>query len=261
MNQIRERLSVFYKYTFLLRELVVRDIKVKYKRSFLGLFWTILNPLLMMVVMTIVFSNMFRNSIPNFPIYYMTGNLFFSFNSESTNQAMNCIPGNASLIKKVYIPKYLFPLSKVMSSFVNLFFSFIAMLVVMLALRMPFHSTMWLIPLPIFYLVLFTTGLSILLSCVAVFFRDMIHLYSVITLAWMYLTPLFYPFSALSPAVQSIIKINPMYQFINFFRKLVLYGEIPSLLSNIYCLLPGVVMIALGLFFFYKNQNKFILYM
>ena len=173
---VKEKMEGFRRFTPLLRELVVRDIKVRYRHSALGLVWTVLNPLLMMVVITIVFSTLFKQNIPNFPIYYLSGSLIFAFNSESTTTALNSIISNASLIKKVYIPKYLFPLSNVLSGLVNLGFSLIAMFIVMLITDAPFHATLLLLPIPIFYTFLFSVGLGILLSAVTVFFRDIAHL-------------------------------------------------------------------------------------
>lgn len=190
---VKEKMEGFRRFTPLLRELVVRDIKVRYRHSALGLVWTVLNPLLMMVVITIVFSTLFKQNIPNFPIYYLSGSLIFAFNSESTTTALNSIISNASLIKKVYIPKYLFPLSNVLSGLVNLGFSLIAMFIVMLITDAPFHATLLLLPIPIFYTFLFSVGLGILLSAVTVFFRDIAHFYSVFILAWTYFTPIFYP--------------------------------------------------------------------
>lgn len=166
---VKEKMEGFRRFTPLLRELVVRDIKVRYRHSALGLVWTVLNPLLMMVVITIVFSTLFKQNIPNFPIYYLSGSLIFAFNSESTTTALNSIISNASLIKKVYIPKYLFPLSNVLSGLVNLGFSLIAMFIVMLITDAPFHATLLLLPIPIFYTFLFSVGLGILLSAVTVF--------------------------------------------------------------------------------------------
>ena len=157
---VKEKMEGFRRFMPLLRELVVRDIKVRYRHSALGLVWTVLNPLLMMVVITIVFSTLFRQNIPNFPIYYLSGSLIFAFNSESTTTALNSIISNASLIKKVYIPKYLFPLSNVLSGLVNLGFSLIAMVIVMLVTGAPFHATLLLLPIPIFYTFLFPSGLA-----------------------------------------------------------------------------------------------------
>lgn len=167
---IEERLNVFLKYKNLLRELVARDIKVRYRRSFLGMLWTVLNPLLMMVVITIVFSTLFKQNIEHFPIYYLAGSLVFSFNSETTSNALYAIIGNSSLMKKVYIPKYLFPLSKTVSGLVNLGFSLIAMFIVMIILRVEFRPTLLLLPIPLFYVFLFAAGSGLFLAAVTVFF-------------------------------------------------------------------------------------------
>ena len=257
---VKEKMEGFRRFTPLLRELVVRDIKVRYRHSALGLVWTVLNPLLMMVVITIVFSTLFKQNIPNFPIYYLSGSLIFAFNSESTTTALNSIISNASLIKKVYIPKYLFPLSNVLSGLVNLGFSLIAMFIVMLITDAPFHATLLLLPIPIFYTFLFSVGLGILLSAVTVFFRDIAHFYSVFILAWTYFTPIFYPVEILPDAVMKLMQINPMYLLVSYKRSIVLYGVFPSLKENLLCLCLGLLMLALGLFVFYKKQDKFVLY-
>ena len=221
------------KYKNLLFELVVRDIKIRYRRSVLGLLWTIVHPVLMMIVMTIVFS--------------------------TTNGLYSVLDGS-SLIKKVYIPKYMFPLSKVMSGIVNMFFSFIAMLIIMVITKVSFKETMWLTPIAVFYIALFSTGISLILSTLMVFFRDIAQLYSVITLAWNYLTPIFYPVSLLSDRMPWILKINPMYHYILFFRNIVLYGNVPTISENITCFLIGFITLLIGLMLFYKKQDRFILY-
>ena len=259
-SYVKEKMEGFRRFTPLLRELVVRDIKVRYRHSALGLVWTVLNPLLMMVVITIVFSTLFKQNIPNFPIYYLSGSLIFAFNSESTTTALNSIISNASLIKKVYIPKYLFPLSNVLSGLVNLGFSLIAMFIVMLITGAPFHTTLLLLPIPIFYTFLFSVGLGILLSAVTVFFRDIAHFYSVFILAWTYFTPIFYPVEILPDAAMKLMQLNPMYHLVTYMRSLVLYGVFPSLKENLLCLCLGLLMLALGLFVFYKKQDKFVLY-
>lgn len=256
----REYIKVFFKYSTLLEELVIRDIKVRYQKSVLGLLWTVLNPLLMMVVITVVFSTVFRHSIPNFPIYYLTGSLIFSFNSESTSNAMYSIISNASLIKKVYIPKYLFPFSKVMSGLVNLGFSLIAMFVVMLVTGAHFYPTLFLMPIPIFYTFVFTTGLGLLLAAYAVYFRDICHFYRVFVLAWTYFTPIFYPVDILPPYALTLMKLNPMYHFIGYFRDLVLYGMVPGMVTNLYCMTFAFGALIIGLVAFYKKQDNFVLY-
>ena len=257
---VKEKIEGFRRFTPLLAELVVRDIKVRYRHSVLGLVWTVLNPLLMMIVITIVFSTLFKQNIPNFPIYYLAGSLLFSFNSEATTTALHSIISNASLIKKVYIPKYLFPFSNILSGLVNLGFSLVAMFIVMIVTRAPFHVTLLLIPIPIFYTFLFATGLGILLSALTVYFRDIAHFYGVFILAWTYLTPIFYPISILPDAAMKLMQFNPMYHYISFMRDLVLYGTFPSMQENLICIAMGAFMVFVGLFVFYKKQDSFVLF-
>lgn len=248
------------KYNNLLKNLVSRDIKVRYRRSVLGMLWTVLNPLLMMVVITIVFSTLFKQNIEHFPIYYLAGSLIFSFNSETTSNALYSIIGNASLMKKVYIPKYLFPLSKIVSGLVNLGFSLIAVFIVMLVLKVEFRPTLLLLPIPIFYTFLFSTGLGLLLAAITVFFRDMAHFYGVFVMAWTYFTPIFYPETILSDTAMKVMQFNPMYHYVNYMRDLILYGTFPSMKENLLCFLISAVMLIIGLTVFYKKQDKFVLY-
>jgi ABC-type polysaccharide/polyol phosphate export permease len=261
MNRILVMFTGFIKYQNLLSELVVRDIKIRYRKSVLGILWTLLNPLMMMIVMTMVFSSLFITNIPYFPVYFLTGSILFTFNSEATTQALTSIISNAGLIKKVYIPKYLFPFSRVLSSLVNFIFAFVALLLVMLFTNAPFKLTLLLSFLPLFYLIMFTTGLSLVLSALTVFFRDINHLYGVLTLVWTYMTPLFYPISIIPAKYRWIFEYNPMYYYIKYFRDLVLYGIVPGLSDNLICFLMGLLMLILGLILFYKSQDKFILHM
>ncbi len=163
----------FIKYKSLLNELVLRDIKVKYKRSVLGILWTLLNPLLTMIVLTIVFSNLFRYDIENFPVYLITGQVMFNFFSEATSMAMGSIIGNAALIKKVYIPKYIFPLSRVLSSYVNLLFALIVFINIKITVAILF------VPLSFIYILIFSIGIGFLFSSIYVFFRYSQLLYGV----------------------------------------------------------------------------------
>lgn len=255
-----EHIGTFVKYQNLLQELVIRDIKVRYRKSVLGLIWTVLNPLLMMIVITIVFSTLFKQSIPNFPIYFLTGSLIFSFNSEATTNALYSIIGNAPLIKKVYIPKYLFPLSKTVSSLVNMGFSLIAMFMVMIVTKAPFYSTIMLLPIPIAYVFIFSTGMGLTLSAVTVFFRDIAHFYGVFILAWTYFTPIFYPVSILPETALGVMKLNPMYHYINYFRDLILYGRFPGLKENFLCAVISLISLTIGITVFYRKQDKFVLF-
>ncbi len=260
IEEIRKLGYNFLKYYDLLIELVLRDIKVKYKRSVLGFAWSILNPLLMMIVMSVVFSTIFRSDIKNFPMYLITGQVIFSFFSEATNSAMMSIIGNGGLIKKVYIPKYIFPLSKVMFSFSNMIFSLVAVVIVAIATKLPITPVILLFPLPLIYVFLFSLGIGLLLASYAVFFRDLLHLYGIILLIWTYLTPIFYPITILPPNIRLLLKFNPLYVFISNFREIVLYGNVPSLFSNLLCIAYAILALIIGTLAFRRTKDKFIFY-
>lgn len=250
----------FLRYRTLLRELVVRDIKIKYKRSVLGILWSVLNPLLTMTVISIVFSQLFKFQIENFAVYLLNGLIVFNFLSESTNIAMTSILDNGQLIKKVYIPKYIFPLAKALSSSVNLFFSLIALLIIVLATGVEINLLTFLFPVPLIYTLIFSIGLSLILSSFVIFFRDIEHLYGVLLTAWMYLTPIIYPLEIVPKKFMFLIKINPLYYFVTYMRKIILYHTIPSLKFNLICLGFALLALIIGLYTFYKSQDKFILY-
>lgn len=253
-------LSQLKRYTPLLRELVVRDLKLKYRRSFLGYVWSLLNPLLMMAVMSIVFSYMFRFEIPNYPLYLICGQTLWTFFNESTTLAMHSVIGNGSLIRKVYIPKYIFPLSRVLSSFTTMSFSLAAILIVMLVTGVPLHPVQLLVPVPLLFLLIFCTGIGMILSAMAAYFRDIIHLYGVLTMAWMYLTPIFYPLEALPESVAYFIRFNPMYHYIQFFRSLILNSAMPDPSTWLWCIASSAVAVFIGILTFRKLQKNFILY-
>lgn len=248
------------KYTPLMEELVKRDLKVKYRRSFLGYLWSLLNPLLMLCVMSFVFSTMFEATISNFPLYLICGQTLWNFFNDATNQAMHSILQNGALLKKVYIPKFIFPLARVLSSFVTMSFSLVAILIVMLFTRAKIYWTILLFWVPLVFLFLFCCGIGLVLSALAVYFRDVTHLYGVVTLAWMYITPIFYDISRLPEFVRSVIGLNPMYHFITFFRDLILYGVLPGMDTWLACGGCSVAILGIGLFVFHKLQKNFILH-
>lgn len=255
-----QHIKNFLKYKHLLKELVVRDIKVKYKRSVLGILWSVLNPLLTMIVITIVFSNLFRFEIENFPMYLITGQVLFNFFAESTNMAMISIYTNSQLIRKVYVPKYIFPLSKLLSTFVNLLFSLVAIIIVAIITKVKFKISIFFIIFSLIYLLLFSFGISLILSTITVFFRDVEHLYGVLLTAWMYLSAIFYPIDIIPEKYMIFFDYNPLYHIITHFRLALFYGEIPSFELNILCLKESLLLLIIGLIVFYKKQDKFILY-
>lgn len=261
MNIFLRRLGGFYQYHFLMEQLVEKDIKLKYRRSFLGYLWSILNPLMIMVIMVIVFSNMFSSSIENFPVYLIIGQTLFGFMNESTVQAIASITGNAALLKKTYVPKYVFTVSKVTSSFVNTLFSMGAMILVFIACRVTLNVYYLVIPLVLLQEYIFCLGLGMLLAQGAVFFRDVQYIYNAVTTAWMYLTPLFYPIDMLPENLRKGIELlNPMYFYVTEFRQIVLECRMPDTSLVVSGSVAAALLLTIGTWAFLKTQDKFILY-
>lgn len=253
--------QVYHQYRYLLQQLVNRDFRVKYKSSSLGMIWSFLNPLLTMLVYLVVFSTLFSSNLEHFPVYLMTGIVCFSYFSESTNLGMSSIVGNSALITKVYMPKLIYPLSKVLSSAINLCISFIPLFIVMLITGVPFHKSMLLLPLVLVYLILFCFGMSLILSTMNVFFRDTAFLWGIALTMLNFLTPIFYPESIIPAQLMTVFHMNPLYQIIFFLRTIILNGCSPTPVTYLYCTLAVVVTLAVGLWVFRKNQDRFVLYL
>lgn len=249
----------FIKFRPLLNELISRDIKIKYRKSVLGVLWTLLNPLLMMIVLSVVFSNLFRFDIENFPLYLLSGQIIFNFYNDATSTAMSAIVGNAALIKKVYVPKYLFVISRVFSSFINLMASFTALMLVMVATRAELHWSVVLSVVPLALLMLLSLGIGLILAALTVKFRDIMHLYSVFTTVLLYLTPVIYPMSILPKWLEKIVLLNPLTNILTMFRDVMINGLIFDVWSLIIAVAETAVFLILGLYVFYKNQDQFIL--
>ena len=252
---------VCQRYSFLLRQLVSRDFQVKYKASVLGVVWSFLNPLLTMLVYLFVFSTIFKSNIEHFPVYLMSGIVLFNYFSESTSLGLSAITGNSALITKVYMPKVIYPLSKVLSSGINLCISFIPLFIVMLITGVPFQKSMLLLPLVVLFLLMFCLGMSLILSSMNVFFRDTQFLWGVLVTMWNFLTPIFYPESIIPAQFQTLYHMNPLYQIVFFMRSITIGGVSPTPVTYLYCTLVSVVPLALGLWIFRKNQDKFVLHL
>lgn len=249
------------KYMPLLGNLISRDLKVKYRRSVLGFLWSILNPLLMALVMNMVFSRLFRFQVEYFATYYLIGSLIFNFVVECTSGSLMSVIHASALIKKVYIPKYIFPMEKCAFAFINMIFGTFAVVVVMLIQGVPFTPKIFLFFIPMLYALVFAFGLGLVLAALTVFFRDVEHLYSVWVTIWMYLTPIIYPEELVaSTSVATIMKCNPMYYYVHMLRSVVMYGTLPSLNEHIVCIAFSLMMLVFGLGLFKKVQDKFILY-
>lgn len=274
--KIINSLKVFKHYSYLLQQLVSRDFKVKYKRSVLGVAWSVLNPLFTMIILDLVFSSLFGmgryGSIKDYPVYLLTGIVLFNYFSEATNLSNGAIVGNFNLLTKVYIPKYIFPLSKVLSAAVNMLFSLIALYFIFIIeiLRgkpVYFSPTHFLLLFDIACFVVFTIGIGLILSTLTVFFRDMFYIWGVVLTAWNYLTPIMYPIEmvansdfAFKPFLMFIYKINPLYYYVTYARNVVMDNVVPSLNMHLACIGISALFLLIGVLFFRRKQDKFIYY-
>jgi len=258
---MQERVTNFIKYKDLFVELVRKDIKLKYKKSYLGVLWSFLNPLLMMIVLTVIFSEVFKHNIENFPVYVLTGRLVYSFFSEATSFAMNSIHDNGQLLKKVYVPKYFFPLSKVCSSFLTSLVSLLPILIVMVVTGMPLSFYNLLFFVPLIQILFISAGVGLIISTIAVFFNDLRHLYSVLLMVLMYMTPIFYPIEIIPVQYKWIMELNPMYPVLVLFRDLLMNNQMFEISDFIVASIYAVAYFLVGIFVFYKKQDKFIFYL
>lgn len=249
------------RYRFLISQLVRRDFNHKYRQSVLGVLWSFLNPLLMMAVQYLVFSYLFHSAIENFPVYLMTGIVFFNFFNEASTLAMQSITANAGLIKKVYMPRYVYPLSQVLFSLVNVTIELIPLFLMIFFTGLPVTKAALLLPLPILGIACFALGIGMILATLNVFFRDTSFLWGIVILLWTYLTPLFYPETIIPAAWLTLYHVNPMYQFIYFIRCLLLQGVTPQPQTYLICALCALLPLALGFWVFRRKQNDFIYYL
>lgn len=252
----------FKKYSFLLQQLIARDFKVKYKRSVLGVVWSLLYPLLNMAVMALVFSNIFKFSTPgvNYLVYVLSGLVMFNYFSEASNLAMGSVVANFPLINKIYIPKYIFPLSKCLFVGINFLLTLIPLYLVILLTGTGLNIYHLFLPYAYICLFLFTLGMGLLLSTISVFLRDMFYIYGIVLTLWTYLTPIMYDISLISPKLQTFFKLNPMYHYINFIRRIILYHELPTAFTFAVCGVSAIIVLIIGLIAFKKKQDKFIYY-
>lgn len=247
------------RYRFLIKQLVSRDFKLKYKRSALGVVWSFLNPLLTMTVQYIVFSTLFRNNTPNYPVYLLTGIVFFGFFTQTASAGLISIRSSASLIKKVYLPKYIYPLCKVGSTLIDFLITLIPLMLVMLVTGTPFRPSLLLLVYDILCMTMFVTGMALILATANTFFQDTQFLWGVVSMMWMYMTPIFYNESIIPAKLLTLYHMNPMYQYVTFARVCIINGASPAPTAYLWCLLSGASVLALGAWVFKKNQDKFIL--
>ena len=255
----------FSKDRYILQQLVTKDFKLRYRRSVLGVVWSVLNPLLMMIIMSFVFQYFLRSNLEHYSLYLIVGNITFQLMNEATTGGLNSIIWASSLLKKVKVDRWVFPVQKVFSATVNFAFSLIAVAIVMLFDGvMPTVHLLWFI-VGLVLVMLFSIGLGMLIGALAVFFRDMIHLWSVVLTAWTYLTPIFWDLSLLTNSnapriVVWIVKANPMYNYLEIMRSAFVYQNNPSLTVLALAAAWALIALVVGILVFKKTEHKFILY-
>ncbi len=247
------------KYNFLIRQLVVRDFKTKYKRSVLGMCWSFLNPLLTMSIQYVVFSTFFKSDIPNFIIYLLCGIVCFNFFNEASSMCLMSILGNASLINKVYVPKYIYPFSRTLSSCVNLLLSLVPLLIMLFITGTFLSPYALLLPYALLMLFLLSYGVGLILATMMVFFRDTQFLWNIFSMLLMYLTPIFYPDTIIPGYFMPIYRLNPLYHVIQFIRKILMYKEAPEPSAYLWCAVLCLIPFLIGVWVFRKKEDKFVL--
>jgi ABC-2 type transport system permease protein len=225
-----EELRAILKYRYLIVQLVRRDILTRYRRSSLGVAWTMLNPLGTMLILTIVFSQALGSDREGYAAYVLSGLIAWNFFAQSTNAATLHLVWGGSLLKKIYIPRTSFALSATGTGLINLLLSIIPLLIVMLIIRVPINWTVILIPIPILFLTMFALGIGLLISTMAMYYADIAEMYQILLTAWMYLSPVIWPPEILPEYLRFwITRLNPMYYLIELFRAPIIYGQVPDI--------------------------------
>lgn len=243
-------------YLFVIKELTGREIKRKYSRSYLGILWSVLNPLLSMAVLSMIFSQIFRRSIENFPIYYLTGYIIWLAFTGATNAAMTTLVDNKMLLIKVKLPMEVFILTRVYTALVNMGYSLVAYIIMLFVFQVTPKWTMLWFPVVIVLLFLFALGLSYILATAYVFFGDIKHLYSVLLTLWMYCSAIFYPADSLEGVIRTVIEWNPIFNYIDCMRQIVMYGKFPPTVEIVRMIVWAVGMYILGYYIFRKHKNE-----
>jgi homopolymeric O-antigen transport system permease protein len=245
-----------YRYRDLVLTLVARELKVRYRRSTIGFLWTMLQPLLMMLVFQLVFSHLFRFPIEDYPIYALAGILFWNFFSQSIVSSMNSLRGNAQLLQKLPVPKAVFPVATVVSGVLNLLFALVPMLAILLVTRRALSWSLLFLPVSILLAGLFTLGAGLLLSPLAVFFHDVVELIGVLLTLLMYLTPLFYRMQDMPEKVRWVVRFNPVRSILEVFRDPIYYAKVPPLSHLGVSLGIALVALAVGALAFRKSSDR-----
>lgn len=245
---------------FLFEELVARDFKTKYKRTVLGMLWSVLNPLLMLLVMKIIFTQFFGRDMDHYTTYLFCGNLIYNYFNEATSQGMTSLSANASIFTKVNVPKYMFLLSKNVQTIINFGITLCIFFVFCAIDGITFRWTFFCLLFPIACLMAFNVGVGLILSALFVFFKDIQYLWSVFTMLLMYMSAIFYTTTSYSPLIQNLFLCNPVYVYITYFRQVVIDGMVPSLSLHLLALGYAVLAVVVGAVIYKKKNHDFLYY-
>jgi ABC-2 type transport system permease protein len=245
-----------YLYRDLVGALVARELKVRYRRSTIGFVWTMLQPLLTMLVLQLVFSALFRFNLPNYPIYALAGILFWNFFSQSIVSSMNSLRGNAQLLQKLPVPKAVFPLATVISGVINLGFALVPLFGMLIVTGHPLRPALLFVPVAVLIAALFTLGAGLLLSPLAVFFQDVVELVGVVLMLLMYLTPVFYPMDIVPESFRWVVRFNPVRSILEVFRDPIYQGEVPPLTHLTVAVVIAMLALALGAWAFRRSSDR-----
>ena len=248
------------RHQFLFEELVKRDFKKKYKRTVLGMAWSILSPLLLLLVMKLVFTQFFGRNMEHYTTYLFCGNLVFSYFSESTREGMASLMGNAKIFTKVNVPKYLFLFAKNTQTLINFGLTLMVFFVFCILDGITFTWKFVLLLYPILMLLLFNIGVGLILSALFVFFRDIQYLWTVFTQLLMYMSAIFYTIDNYSYTIQCAFLLNPVYLFIRYFRKIVIEATIPTVWFHLLMLADVVIVLGIGCWMYKKYNHRFLYY-
>jgi len=254
-RQERDRREKFNQYKFVIKELTAREIKRKYSRSMLGIVWSVLNPLLSMIVISLVFTRLLDRSIENFPIFYLCGFLLWELFTTSTKSAMTTFVDNKPMLIKVKLPMQIFVLVKVYTALINLEYSLIGFCLMLFIFQIKFTWVMLFVPIIIILILFFSIGISYILATAYVFFGDVKHLYSVFLKLLLYCSAIFYPIDRLDGAIKLVVLNNPIFNYIDALRTVVMLGEVPAISSFVRMILWSISMYTLGYTVFRKNKN------
>ncbi|NLT65380.1 MAG: ABC transporter permease [Acidobacteria bacterium] len=255
----------FFRETVRYRELIwalaLKDLRVRYKRSALGFFWALLHPLLMMVILTIVFSTVMRFNIDNYAVFLVVALLPWTFFSQSLSYSAESIVSNGELLKKLYIAKSVFPVSAVLANFINFVLSLIPLLLLLVVMRFPLHWTWIYLPVPTIGLIAFTLGFCFFCSAANVFFRDVAHIIQIVLSAWFYFSPIIYSLDFIPERFYIFFRLNPLVYILNGFRMAIYHGGLPTIQSAAMSLGCGFICFAIGYAIFRKYEDSFVYYL